>query len=194
MQIDQTIEQFMKYYNASLAYIHEEEKDEWMYLLKDVLNYLSDLKTYEPRYVVSAMYFILTSDKEYTPLEQEEFYRHMRVWSKLDEVTNIAYHLVDLLVQDPEELDEEILNQILDVFRSAGLPGILSYENTFDMDKLYQLQKDHDIDRNRIQYVEELFFQGNLNKGRHALDLAYSILHAEPYLSLIHISEPTRPY
>jgi len=181
MQIDKTIEQFMKYYNASLAYIHEEEKDEWMYLLKDVLNYLSDLKTYEPRYVVSAMYFILTSDKEYTPLEHEEFYRSMRVWSKLDEVTNIAFHLVDLLVEDPEELDEEAINQILDVFRSAGLPGILSYENTFDMDKLYELQKDHAIDRNRIQYVEELFFQGNLNKGRHALDLAYSILHAEPY-------------
>lgn len=181
MQMDETIEKFMKYYNASLAYIHEDDHDEWMYLLKDVLEYLSDLKTYEPRYVISSMYFILTSDKDYTQLEQEEFYRAMRVWSKLEDVTSIAYHLVDLLVQEPEELDEEVVNQMLDFLKGAGLAGILPYENTFDMEKLYQLQANKEIDKNRIKYVEELFFQGNLNKGRYALDLAYSILHAEPY-------------
>jgi hypothetical protein len=54
------------YYNQTIPFLHEKEKDEWMYLLKEVLSIVSDIMVHQERYVVSAMYYIVTSNKEYT--------------------------------------------------------------------------------------------------------------------------------
>ncbi len=178
------IQDMMKYYNQTLAFLHEEEKDEWMFLLKDVLRILGKIMKYDydVRYIISAMYYILTTNKEYSEHEQETFYRHMRVWSKIDEVNYLAFRMVDLLMdEEDEEIDEEALNQLLDVFEASNIKGIIKYDREFDAEELFRLQENKDADPYKIKYIENLFFEGNLNTHENALDIAYTILQVEPF-------------
>ena len=182
MSTQKYIDKMMKYYNETLPFLHDLEKEEWLYLLQDVLPRMGDLEDYDARYIIGAMYYILTTDKSYTEEEQEDYFRHIRVYSRLDEVVDIAYKLVDLLVDEDEaSMDEEALHQLIDVLKASNLDGVIAYDRSFNMEELYKLQENHPVDANKIKYLEQLFFEGNLNKSKYALDIAYSILLAEPY-------------
>jgi len=181
-QEEKHIQDMMKYYNQTLPFLHEKEKDEWMFLFKDVLAILGDVMEYEVRHIIGAMYYIITTEKDYSDEEHEAYYRHMRVWSKVEEIRYLAFHLVDLLMDEGDEgVDEESLNQLLDVFEAHDIEGIVEYDRLFDVKDLFLWQAEATLDKHKINYIENLFFEGKLHTHKQAIDIAYTILQVEPY-------------
>jgi|GEM_PF-2876492 len=178
----QYIDKLKNYYHQTVPFLHEKDQDEWMYLLKEVLSILNDLMVHQERYVVSAMYYIVTSNKDYTFEEQETYYRTMRVWTRLNTVKVISIEIIDLLIdQETNDIDEEAFHDLLDIFEESDIFGIKLYDASFTMDDLFQLQKEKKVNRERIEYIEGLFFEGRLTKHPEALDIAYTILLVEPF-------------
>jgi tetratricopeptide (TPR) repeat protein len=106
----------------------------------------------------------------------------MRVWTLLNEVKLISIEIIDLLInEETDVIDEEAFHDLLDVFEESDVFGIKLYDSSFTMDELYRLQTQKKADRDRIEYIESLFFEGGLTKHPEALDIAYTVLLVEPF-------------
>ena len=176
------IDKLISYYNQTIPFLHEQENEEWMYLLEDVMNVLDKLENHKARYLVCAMFYIITSGKEYTEEEQEIYYRKMRVWTRIEDVKTISIEMIDFLLKEENGLpDEDAFRQLLEVFEGSNIEDVHTYDESFTMTDLYLLQEEKGVNKNRIEYIEGLFFEGRLTKHPQALDVAFTILLVEPF-------------